>query len=98
MRARPLGDGDTLQAVNQTEVLGEFAEQNQAGMIGEQVEGRVAVRERQPWMAGAQPDLRLGRAQGRMEALGSDVRQAGQRGRGVREMWARAIDERMGRD
>jgi hypothetical protein len=41
MCARALGDGDGLQALNEAEVLGEFAEYNQSGMIGGQVEGRL---------------------------------------------------------
>ena len=39
MGARALGEGDGLQALNEAEVLGEFAEENQPSMVGGQVEG-----------------------------------------------------------
>ena len=41
MGARSLGEGDGLQALNEAEVLGVFAEKNQPSMVGGHVEGWI---------------------------------------------------------
>jgi hypothetical protein len=39
MGAGALGEGDGVQALNEAEVLGEFAEENQPRMVGGDIEG-----------------------------------------------------------
>ena len=49
MHTSALGEGDALQALNEAEVLGVLAEQDQASMVGGQIEGWAIVRAHQPW-------------------------------------------------
>jgi hypothetical protein len=98
--AGALSEWDRLQALKQTEVLGKLAEEDQSSMVSGQVEGQIAVRVAQPWrwMDWAQREARIGREDGRSEALGRGSGQAGKSTRGGGGVWHGAVDERMGRE